>query len=155
MNAYVGRLRNVQRPAQFLRKSIFSDTFGTVKKKNLKKQLVKHRELGTKLPPQNTKARREWAAPMAQGLAQQTPVINEIITSYFWKQCFPTIHNGSSVIYDVSRTAGKCTVRKMAVVSVSLIRVSAFSPYPHPFLPTGIFIQIATVLWLWTNTGVL
>lgn len=54
-----------------------------LKKKNLKKQLVKHRELGTKLPPQNTKARREGAAPMAQGLAQQTPVINEIITSYF------------------------------------------------------------------------
>ena len=52
----------------------------------------------------------------------------------------------SSDFYDVSRTAGKCTVRKMAVVSVSLIRVSAFSPYPHPFLPTGIFIQIATVL---------
>lgn len=65
MNAYVGRLRNVQRPAQFLRKSILATHLAQLKKKNLKKQLVKHRELGTKLPPQNTKARREGAAPMA------------------------------------------------------------------------------------------
>lgn len=85
MNAYVGRLRNVRSPAQLLGKSIFSNTFGTILK-NLKKQLIKHRELGTKLPPQksNTKAKREGATPNGIGfLAQQTPVINEIIIAYF------------------------------------------------------------------------
>ena len=59
MNAYVGRLRNVQRPVQLLRKSIFRDTFGTIKKKKKKKQLIKHRELGTKLPPKKKKIKEQ------------------------------------------------------------------------------------------------
>lgn len=74
MNAYVGRLRNVQRPAQFLRKSIFSDTFGTVKKKS-KKQLVKHRE-PNKINVFKYKSKREGVAPIIAG--PQTQSIIEI-----------------------------------------------------------------------------
>lgn len=65
MNAYVGRFRNVHRLSQLLKMRIFSNTFGPIKKIRLRK-LIKHRELGRKLPPKksNTKTRREGAVSM-------------------------------------------------------------------------------------------
>ena len=58
MNAYVGRLRNVQRPVQLLRKSIFSDTFGTIKKKEEEETTHKTQRTGNKITTKKKKKKK-------------------------------------------------------------------------------------------------
>lgn len=76
MSAYVGRFRYVHRLSQLFRMRIFSNTFGTIKN-NKKKLLIKHRELGTKLPPKNQNKNKEKRSCLND--TEFSSVIDEII----------------------------------------------------------------------------